>query len=52
MYMRVVEILVFKNFLDDKPLKDLHCPEDVLLFGTFVSNLAHLAFHIYHEELK
>ncbi|XP_032929947.1 radial spoke head 10 homolog B2-like isoform X2 [Catharus ustulatus] len=36
----------------DKPFKNIHCPVDVVLFRTFVSNLVHLAFHIYHEELK
>ncbi|KAM7038646.1 radial spoke head 10 homolog B isoform 1-T2 [Acridotheres tristis] len=36
----------------DKPLKDIHHPLEILLFRTFVSNLVHLAFHIYHEEFK
>ncbi|XP_056359745.1 radial spoke head 10 homolog B [Oenanthe melanoleuca] len=36
----------------DKPLKDIHRPLEILLFRTFVSDLVHLAFHIYHEELK
>ncbi|XP_062359387.1 radial spoke head 10 homolog B-like [Cinclus cinclus] len=36
----------------DKPLKDIHHPVETLLFRTFVSDLVHLAFHIYHEEFK
>ncbi|NXT68819.1 R10B2 protein, partial [Chaetops frenatus] len=35
-----------------KPLEDIHCPHEVLLFRTFVSYLVHLAFHIYHEKYK
>ncbi|NXY62502.1 R10B2 protein, partial [Callaeas wilsoni] len=44
--------LGFFNFLGNKPLKDIHCPHEVLLFRTFLSYLVHLAFHIYHEEYK
>ncbi|NWX36053.1 R10B2 protein, partial [Notiomystis cincta] len=44
--------LGFFNFLGNKPLKDTHCPHEVLLFRTFLSYLVHLAFHIYHEEHK
>ncbi|NXY29690.1 R10B2 protein, partial [Pomatorhinus ruficollis] len=46
------EIWVFKNFLGNRPLEEIHRPHEILLFGTFVSYLVHLAFHIYHEEYK
>ncbi|XP_039935141.1 radial spoke head 10 homolog B-like [Hirundo rustica] len=37
---------------DDKALKKIHCPDEIILFGTFVFYLLCLAFHIYHEEFK
>ncbi|NWU63253.1 R10B2 protein, partial [Pterocles burchelli] len=46
-------LFIFSNFLGDKtPLEEIHCPHKTLLFRTFLSDLIHLAFHIYHEEHK
>uniref|UniRef100_A0A8C3QYU1 Radial spoke head 10 homolog B2 n=1 Tax=Cyanoderma ruficeps TaxID=181631 RepID=A0A8C3QYU1_9PASS len=36
----------------NRPLEEIHCPHEILLFKTFVSYLVHLAFHMYHEEDK
>ncbi|NWV61715.1 R10B2 protein, partial [Malurus elegans] len=36
----------------NKPLGDIHCPHEIILFRTFLSYLVHLAFHMYHEEYK
>ncbi|NWI38086.1 R10B2 protein, partial [Picathartes gymnocephalus] len=44
--------LVLKIFLGNKPLEEIHCPHEVLLFRTFVSYLVHLAFYIYHKKYK
>ncbi|XP_010078645.1 PREDICTED: radial spoke head 10 homolog B2-like [Pterocles gutturalis] len=37
---------------DKTPLEEIHCPHKTLLFRTFLSDLIHLAFHIYNEEHK
>ncbi|XP_030067882.1 radial spoke head 10 homolog B [Microcaecilia unicolor] len=36
--------------VDQKAEKDLHLPHETLLLRTFVSNIIHLAFHIYHQD--
>ncbi|NXL44676.1 R10B2 protein, partial [Podilymbus podiceps] len=50
---RILSGLFLSIFLGDKkPLEEIHCPHETLLFRTFLSYLIHLAFHIYHEKHK